>query len=338
MDRDATRAASSVIGVLLLVGVAVVVGGVVAVGALTFLDNTGAPTANADFTYERTPTGLRMTPQAIGTTVTVQLNGRDVATFTPDSAGQSVLLPTAPGDRLTVVSQDREKSVLVDRTVEGRSQVGDFIAYYTFDGESGDSELVDRSGNDNNGTLEGSPSWNGGSLGFDGSDDAVAVTDLNTPVSSVSEFTIAVSYRTDNGDKKQELVEHISGSDNWGMEIKSECPSCPPNSSTYNPNFFADEAGGSQDGQIFAGEQPVGERRVLVGTYDKSAGETRVYIDGARKATGSFDSEINMGDFYIGRDAEASNDDYLDGEIYEIRLYYTAFDDQEVKTVTAAMA
>jgi len=335
MFRGSARGASTVVGVLLLVGVVVVVGGVVALGALTFLDGTGAPQATATFDYEQTPVGLRMTPSVISTTVTVQLNGRDVATFTPDSAGQSVVLPTAPGDRVTVVSRDRERSVLVQRTVEGRSQIGDFIAYYTFDSGSPDT-LVDRSGNGNNGTINGDPTVNGESLSFDGTDDYVAVTGLNTPVPNVSAFTVAVAYRTYDGDKKQELVEHISGSDNWGMEIKPCRPSCSSTSKTYNPNFFVDEAAGSQTGQIFAGEQETGDREVLVGTYDRNTGTTEVYIDGESQATGSFSSEINMGDFYIGRDAEGGND-HLDGKIYEIRLYYTAFDSEEVQTITAAM-
>jgi hypothetical protein len=336
MAGGSARGASTVVGVLLLVGVVVIVGGVVALGALTFLDGTGAPQATATFDYEETPVGLRMTPGAISTTVTVQLNGRDVATFEPDSAGQSVLLPTAPGDRITVVSRDRDRSVLVDRTVEGRSEVGDFIAYYRFDGQDGDTTLVDRPGNDNNATFRGDTpdSWTDSSYEFDGSDDFFEVENLNTPVSNVSEFTIAVAYETNTGAQKQELVEHISGSDNWGAELKPCNTGC--SNSEYEPVFFVDRAGGSQTGQIFATKRTENKRHVLVGTYDRSAGETTVYIDGESEATGSFDSEINMGEFYIGRDAEGTSD-YLDGEIYEIRLYYTSFDGEEVEVITNAM-
>jgi hypothetical protein len=45
-----------------------------------------------------------------------------------------------------------------------------------------------------------------------------------------------------------------------------------------------------------------------------------------------------MGKFYIGADAENQGSDRLDGRIYEIRLYYTAFDDGEVKRITKAIA
>jgi len=156
-DRQG-RAATSVIGILLLVAVAVVIAVVVMMASLTFLDALGAPTADAVFEYEQTSVGLRMTPMAIGTDVTVRLNGKPVSTIESDDAGRSVLLPTAPGDRITVVSRDREQSVLVQKRVDERAEIGDFIAYYTFESGSG-STLVDRSGNDNDGTLNDDPKW-----------------------------------------------------------------------------------------------------------------------------------------------------------------------------------
>jgi len=344
MFRGSARGASTVVGALLLVGVVVIVGGVVALGALTFLDGAGAPQATATFDYEETPAGLRMTPNAISATVTVQLNGRDVATFEPESAGQSVLLPTAPGDRITVVSRGGEQSVLVDRTVDDRSEIGDFIAYYRFDSGGGDT-LVDRSGNGNDAKLNNNgetDSWSESSYQFDG-DSYFQVQSLQTPVSEVSEFTIAVAYRTETGNKKQELVEHINNNkkDNWGLEIKPCEPwsSCTSSSkdTTYKPNFFVDEEGGSQTGQIFTAERTTGEREVIVGTYNQESETAAVYIDGMVQENRSFDSTVDMGNFYIGADAEGSNGDKLEGEIYEIRLYYTAFDSEEIKTVTKAM-
>lgn len=44
------------------------------------------------------------------------------------AAGKSVLLPTAPGDRITVVSEDGGRSVLVQEEIDERSEIGDFIA------------------------------------------------------------------------------------------------------------------------------------------------------------------------------------------------------------------
>jgi len=305
------------------------VGGVVALGALAFLDGIGAPTANADFTYEQTPAGLRMTPQAISTGVTVQLNGRDVATFDPDSAGRSVLLPTAPGDRITVVSRDGERSVLVDRTVDDRSEVGDFIAYYTFEAGSGDT-LVDRSGNGNNGTLrdydgESGPQWNSDSLSFDGRNDYVDVTGLEAET-DVEEFTVAVAFTQRSVGGTSQLVEHYGGGNEWYLETDTD-------GTDYTVDYAVNNDGG--DIVNTGTSYPTGERQVVVGTFDGSTYE--LFVDGEKTAEGTYDSDIEMGNLVVGADAPNANTQYLDGDISEIRLYYTAFDDSEVEVISNAM-
>jgi len=317
------RAASTVMGVLLLVAVVVVVGGVVGIGALTFLDGTGSPQATADFQYEQTPAGLRMSPEAISTTVSVQLNGRDVATFEPDSAGQSVLLPTAPGDRITVVSRDRDRSVLVQRTIEERSQVGDFIAYYTFESGSG-TTLVDRSGNGNDGTLDaGSGTWGESSYRFDGNDN-FDVTGLASE-SNVSEFTVAVAFKQESVGGVRQLVEHYGGGNEWYLETHTS-------GSDYVIDYAVDHGSGDV---ISSTAYAPGQRQVAVGTFDGSNYE--MFVDGQQISSGTYDSNVEMGNLVIGADAPNGNSQYLDGEIYEIRLYYTAFDEEEVTVVSRAM-
>jgi FlaG/FlaF family flagellin (archaellin) len=333
------RSVSSVLGTVLLVAVVVIIASVTFVGALAVLDGFGTPTANASFDFEESPAGLVVRPTALGTDVVVELNGRPIDQISSNEAGKPVLVPTAPGDTVTIVSKDGERSVLISREIDDRSEVGDLIAYYPF--EDTGQTLSDRSGNANDATLTGDTGgWRSGSYEFTG-DDYFEVADLNTPVSEVSEFTIAVAYRTDAGDSKQELVEHRSGTDNWGVEIKecgpdySSCAQSTPD--TYNPNFFADENSGSQNGQIFGGTQQTGQQNVIVGTYNGSS--TNMYVDGEFTSTRQFSSEINMGQFFVGTDAEnAGNSDNLDGRIYEIRLYYTAFDKSEVKRITTVMA
>ena len=333
------RSASSVLGTILLVAVVVVVASVTFVGALVVLDGFGTPTAEGSFEFDQSSAGLVVRPTALGTDVVVNLNGRAIEQIESDEAGKPVLVPTAPGDTVTIVSTDGEQSVLVSREIDDRSEIGDFIAYYRF--ENSGQTLSDRSGNGNDATLEGDADgdgWRASSYEFTGNE-YFEVNDLNTPVDEVSEFTIAVAYRTDSGTKKQELVEHKSGTDNWGVEIK-ECgpnwPSCDQNTpDTYDPAFFADEDSGTQKGQIFGGEQQVGEPKVIVGTYDGSL--TKMYVDGEFKSKRAFSSEINMGEFSIGVDAQNQNRDKLDGRIYEIRLYYTAFDESEVERITRLM-
>jgi hypothetical protein len=331
MGHESGRGASTVIGILLLVGVAVVVGSVVAVGSLTFLNGVGTPQATADFSYERTEAGLLMTPEAISTGVSVQLNGREVATFEPEDAGKSVLLPTAPGDRITVVSRDGEQSVLVQEEIDERSEIGDFIAYYTFESESGDT-LVDRSGNDNDGDINGGPTWNGDSLTFDGTDDSVSVPDLEAPEEGVSEYTIAIKYRQDGGGGAQELVEHNDGTDNWLVTLWDA------DGDTHRVRFLANKDGGAgcPAGNCIETADTVseGEQHVVVGTLNED--ELALYVDGHKIGTDDSPGEIGMGDLQIGEDSELGTQ-HFSGEIYEIRLYYTAFDDEEVQVISNAM-
>ena len=328
------RSVTPVVGTILMVAVVVVIAVVLLVLSVTFLEETGAPTAEATFEYEESPAGVELRPTALGTDVVVELNGDSVAQLSADSAGESVLLPTKPGDRITVTSTDGQRSVLIDRVVDDRSDVGDLIAAYDFESGSG-STLVDRSGNGNDGTLRGDPTWQSSALRFGGAGDYVDVSDISSP-EPVDEFTIAVAYETTDDGSKQELVEHISGSDNWLLELKpcSRGETQCSGADGYEPVYNVDRASGSQSGQLFGDELDADTEHVAVGTYDGS--RYTLYIDADRKRSDTFNGQISMGDLYIGRDAEA-NRDYLDGRISEIRLYYTSFDDREVRVVTNAM-
>jgi hypothetical protein len=331
---DMDRGATPVIGNLLLVGVVVIVGVTVAVLSLGLIDGFGAPTAEASFSYEQTPVGIEMTPQALDTDVAVLLNGNEVARIPATAAGDPISVPTAPGDRISVVSTDGEQSVLVQRTVDDRSEVGNLIAYYPFENDGPDDRLIDQSGNGNDGQLQGTPTWEAGGLRFDGTgssgNDYVTVTDLSSPV-DVSAFTVAVAYTPETGAEKQELLEHIDGSSNWVLELKSE------NADEYELAYSVDKAGGSQSGQFRVGPYDAGDRQVAVGTFDGRTYE--LYVEGQAVGNDSFASEqtISMGDLYIGRDAEGSRD-YFNGTISEVRLYYSALDSGEVRAVTNAMS
>ena len=285
-DAPATRAMTPVIANILLVAVVVILAVTVAGLSLAFLEDTGTPTAEASFDFEQTSAGLELVPKALGTDVTVKLNGRTVTTVAADSAGQAVLLPTAPGDTVTVVSTDEDRSLLLKEEIDDRSEVGDFIAYYTFDDSDSKNTLEDQSGNANDGTLVNDPTWRGSSLAFEPpKNQYVDVNALDSGV-SVDEFTIAVTYQTNDLSRKQELVEHKSGDDNWVLELKpcthSQVNVCS-GADAYTPVYSVDSAGGSQTGQIFGGKQDAGNRQVLVGTYDGS--EYTLYVDGQKKNT-----------------------------------------------------
>jgi hypothetical protein len=319
-----------------MVGVVVVVAAGIAVTAFALADRQPTVTADVVVEIEETNAGSLLTVERIGQDAVVRVGEDTVATLSADDAGRTVYLPTAPGDRVTVVARGAETEVLVSETVD-RGEAGDFIAYYTF--EDASAGLVDQSGNGNDGTIQGAPAVvedaAGTAFQFDGSEDYVEVNGLTTTnVSEVTELTVAVAYRPATADTKQELVEHVNADgSNWLLELKPD--GAGPG---YDLAYSVDKAGGSQTGQFRVGPYDAGDYRVAVGTFDGQAYE--LFVDGTSVGSDTFadGQAVGVGDLTIARDGEAGADrDYFDGRIYEVRLYYTALDASEVTTLTERM-
>lgn len=330
MRGRADRGQSQVVGNLLLVGVAVVLLASLAFFSFGFLDALGGPTAETKVSFQQTDAGVVVVPDVIGQEVTVQINGQAVATLSPDDIGEGTYLPTAPGDRVTLVASEDDRSILLDQTID-RGEAGDFIAYYTFDGGDADT-LVDRSRNGNDGTINGNPQpvTEGARSGlrFDGSSDWVEIPDITTQgVSDVPAFTVATSVRIEDwSGGVQQFVEHYRSNDNeWFLEA-SDAGGEPQ----------VDFAVNYPDDQVNSGTIETGERYVVVGTYDGST--YRLYIDGQQVASGQYPQDVAMGTLVVGADAPNGGSQYLDGTMYELRLYYTAFTNDEVETLTTRMA
>ncbi len=323
------RSASSVLGVVLLVAVVVVVSLVVVVFGFAFLDGFGTPTAEASFGYEQTSAGLVMTPKALGTDVIVQLNGKPVEQLSADSAGQSVLLPTAPGDQITVVSADGEQSVLVQREIDDRTEIGDFIAYYPFNGDSGDT-VADESGNDNDGTAYGEYTRSDGCMDFDGKTGShIDIGDLTLDgPDSIDELTIAITYRYDGaGSGIQNLIEYQSSQFAWYIETDRDYGD--PHRMEYNIGYLT-----SPSAALYAEGIPADETQVLIGTYDGE--EMALYRNGEQVGTAALERSVNLGEIILAADSNPSIQN-LDGSLCEVRLYYTALDERSVDTLTNVM-
>lgn len=334
--RGSDRGVTPVVANVLLVAIAVVLGVVIITLSFSFVDDTGTPTAEATFEFEENPVGLELVPTALGQPVTVQLNGRDVATLDAGDVGMGTLLPTAPGDEVTVVSADGERSLLLREEVDDRSEIGDFVLYYDFTAGSG-STVVDRSRNDNEGTLldddgGSGPTWTDGCLAFDGENDHVETANISVGgVSAVDSFTVAtevtIDAETGSGNQyRQQFVEHRFGGNEWFLETSD---SDAPFSALYAVEYPARTVEASD-------ALSTGESYVVVGTYDGESNEYALYIDGTEVANGAYDRAVGMGELHLARDFE-SQIQYLDGEMCEFRLYYTAFSEDEVASLTETM-
>jgi hypothetical protein len=234
-----------------------------------------------------------------------------------------------------VVSTDGEKSLLLDRTVDDRNEVGDFIAYYSFAAGSG-SNVSDRSGNGNDGEIKGSgATWindgAGSGLDLDGTKPThVDIGDLTADgPSSVEELTIAITYEHDDGSGIQNLIEHQDSNFAWYIETRDEFGK--PHKMEYNIGY-----NNSPSARIRTGNVPSNETQVLIGTYDGT--EMVLYRNGNRIGNESLDRGVALGDVKLGADSDPSTvGQNLDVRIYEVRLYYTAFDSDEVAVITDAM-
>lgn len=220
-----------------------------------------------------------------------------------------------------------DRTVLVSREVDDRSEVGDFIADYTFD--SGGGPLEDRSGNGNDGTINGDPTRTSNGPAFDGTDDYVTVPDLDADV-DVSAFTVAVAYeRTGNSGAVNQLVEHRSaGGSEWFLETS------PDTGESYTNRYSVAYAVEYPGEVASSGNVSVGSREVVVGTYDGS--EYELYVDGERIENGTHSESVEMGELRIARDYELNNQHFA-GEMSELGLYYTALDGTEIEQLTRAM-
>jgi hypothetical protein len=326
-DDRAARGQSEVLGNLLMAGVAVVIVASLAIVAFEILGVLGVTQADTVVELEETDAGMVMQVEYVGQEADVRINGETVATINETDAGRSVYLPTAPGDRVTLVTTDDQQSILLTEDVD-EGEAGDFVAYYTFDEGTGNT-LVDRSTNDNDGTINGDPAWvsdaEGEALRFDGNGDYVRVDDITTDnVSDVEAFTVVVKFNvTGDTGTNQQLVEHQkSGGNEWFVET-------PDTSAPYDLEYAVDYP----SEQISTGGEPIGldESHVAVATYD---GDTyRLYLDGSLVASGTHSRDVEMGRITIARDDESSFQ-HLEGNIYEMRIYYTAFDEDEVATIT----
>lgn len=329
------QGATSPIGTLLLVALALVAAAGVGVFVLDLSAGQGAPTAEAAFEYTETPAGLEMTAVGIGEDVVVELNGQSVASFDSDEAGKTVLLPTAPDDRITVVSRDGDQTVLVNRQVDSREDVGDLISYYTFDQGTG-STVVDRSGNGNDG--EAFEGWSrvsddtGTALDFDGTSGThVNIGDLSVDgPASVDELTIAIHYRKDGGANSiQNLIEHQEGGFAWYMETDGN--HVDPHRMRYTIGY-----NNPPSGTLYTGNIDEGEPQVLIGTFDGD--QMVLYRNGQRVGSVPLDRDVALGDVILGADSDPYGiGQNIDGRIYEMRLYYTSFSDDEVGVLTRAM-
>ena len=194
------------------------------------------------------------------------------------------------------------------------------VGLYFFDDEKGD-EVIDSSGNGNNGIFQGgvkrADGYFKGGLDFNGVDAFVEIPDSES-LALTDGLTIAMwiylrSYSTAGGVGVTKETSYKAGvRDHKGMMVRA----------TTAGGAWADN---SVDGGTAV---PLEEWHHVAATYDAASGDAIVYVDGEEDARGNFSGEIvpNGSVVWIGR----GNAPYFDGIYDEVAIWNVALSREEI--------
>ncbi len=260
------------------------------------------------------------------------------ATFTPSAPlGYST---TYTASITTGVTDEAGNAMTSDYTWSFTTG-SDVIAHYTFD-EGDGSTANDSSGNGNDGTINGA-TWKtgkeGGGLSFDGVNDYVTIPCMNNGEVSVG----AWFYKNANDKRRNDAI--FSGFRNnsnlqlrQGLEFRF--PAGVPN--TLEFVLMTQDGSGTKTARTTRQNllNAVGSWYHAVGTYNKTTGQQRLYVNGelvntvAHPAGNTVVPLTFYPDMRIGH--SRVNNGYFNGVIDDVRLYSRAIADHEVKGLYTA--
>lgn len=214
------------------------------------------------------------------------------------------------------------------------------VGYWPLDEGLG-TTATDASGNGLTGTAVGSPFSPTGKVGGDitigGSTQYVIVNDsTNSPLDLTGDFTIAVWFK-----RNQTLNEDyfITKLDNFGTPYELGLFGSPKVASlrmcTKNPSTC--EAGGCVSVLASGATYPTTVWRHIVGTFNRSASELKIYVEGVLRGTanGALPSTTNNAALWIGRSRSAATCPFR-GDLDDVRIYNRALDPTEVTELYGA--
>ncbi|KAB2834967.1 MAG: hypothetical protein F9K48_05245, partial [Candidatus Brocadia sp.] len=257
------------------------------------------------------------------------------ATFTPSAPlGYST---TYTASITTGVTDEAGNAMTSDYTWSFTTG-SDVIAHYTFD-EGDGSTANDSSGNGNDGTINGA-TWKtgkeGGGLSFDGVNDYVTIPCMNNGEVSVS----AWFYKNANDKRRNDAIfsgfRSHSNLKLWqGLELRF--PAGAPD--TLEFVLVTQDGSGKKTARTTRQNllNAVGSWYHAVGTYNKTTGQQRLYVNGelvknVTHPTGNMVVPLAFyPDMMIGH--SRVNTGYFNGVIDDVRLYSRAITDQEVKNL-----
>ncbi len=199
------------------------------------------------------------------------------------------------------------------------------VGWWRFDEGSG-GIAYDRSGNENNGTLNGNPQWvarkTGGALAFDGKDDYVDCSN-DASLDITDKVTIAVWVKTNDAGNRQYNPYITKGDHSYAIKhhISNSIEFCIFDRDWHIVHFPVD---GSFNNVWHH----------LAGTYDGT--NLKLYIDGTLEVTTAYTGSIANSVFSvnIGRNTQETGRFYK-GAIDDVRIYNRALTQDEIAAIYA---
>ena len=220
---------------------------------------------------------------------------------------------------------------LFSSTLWAQDITSNLVAYYTFDEGTG-TTVGDSSGNGNNGTFSGSPTWIGssqidGGLDFEASDGADSISVGSFDVSG-TELTLSawIKPETDGYDQRIITKSTSSSVSTQYWQLNNELGSTE----------FRLKAGGTTDRLIVSTSLAAGTWYHLAGTYDGTT--MRLYIDGVEVGNlvhsvgGALSTSASV-PVVIGDSPSGSR--AYDGEMDDVRVYQRALTATDITTLYA---
>jgi len=235
------------------------------------------------------------------------------------------------GDRDTKLTwRGKEDNAWQTPSVFGTAELAGLVAQWTFD-ESTGSVAADNSGNGNEGTLQGNPTWQpsagkpGGALLFDGDGDYVKVGN-ESKFDFAGQVTVAAWIKVNRFDKDWQAIV-AKGDSAWRLQrnqnkdsLEFACTALKvPDNSPY----------GGLYGQKSVND---GQWHHVAGVYD---GEKMcIYVDGAVDVSQTASGAINANNepVYIGENSERAGRCW-NGLIDDVRIYNYGFSEKAIKAL-----
>jgi hypothetical protein len=210
------------------------------------------------------------------------------------------------------------------------------VGYWTLD-EGAGLTSYDYSGNGNDGVLVNGPTWTTGqinqALGFDGVDDYVSI-----PVMNNEEISIAAWFYKNSNDTT--MADAIFGAWRWDSDVQL-WEGFDLRFYRYNPDklqFILVTENGSANKTVKVTQldlgYSVGRWFHAVGTYSKTTGKQKLYVDGQLVETkthpvgNTIAPLTSYSDMRIGHSRASRG--FFDGAIDEVRIYNRALSDSEI--------